>query len=147
MLTSADGIKNGEILLGPLVWQTTELFSIAGNPPIPDALLTPNLSRSMLSSMPASFIASLVACSPSWINLSAFFTSFGFKTVDGSKSFTSEAICAEKPSGSNIVMVSIPHSPATIASNAVSLSCPTPFIMPRPVTTTLFIVTPYISWV
>jgi hypothetical protein len=43
-LIKAEGIKNGDILLGPLSFKIIEFLSIAGNPPIPEAELTPNLS-------------------------------------------------------------------------------------------------------
>jgi len=44
MLTNDEGIKNGEIRLGPLFSQTMEFFSIFGKPPIPDADTIPHLS-------------------------------------------------------------------------------------------------------
>jgi len=41
-------------------------------------------------------------------------------TVEGSKSFTSPAICDANASGSKSVILSIPHSPAHIALKALS---------------------------
>jgi len=64
-LTSDEGMKNGEILRGPRVSQTTEFFSILGKPPIPDAEATPKVSLSKSSGRFASAIASLAALSPS----------------------------------------------------------------------------------
>ena len=137
-MTREEGMKKGEILLGPLVSQTTEFFSIFGNPPIPEADATPNLSMSTSSGSFASSIASFAAFSPSCINLSAFFASFASSTLSGSKFVISPAILTECFSVSNDSMVLIPHFPSTIAENALSLSSPREFIIPKPVTTILF---------
>ena len=88
-------MKKGEILLGPLVLQTTEFFSIFGSPPIPEALATPNLSLSKSSGSFASTIASFAAASPRCINLSAFFASLASKTVKGSNPTISPAMVTD----------------------------------------------------
>ena len=131
-------MKKGEILLGPFVSQTTEFFSIFGNPPIPEAEATPNLSISTSSGSFASSIASKAAFNPSCINLSAFFASFASSTESGSKSVISPAMLTECFSVSNISIFLIPHFPSMIAENALSLSSPRAFTIPNPVTTTLF---------
>ena len=43
IFTSADGMKNGEILFTPFSKYVIEFFSIFGKPPMPAAELTPNL--------------------------------------------------------------------------------------------------------
>ena len=142
ILTSADGIKKGEILLGPFVEHTIAFFSIFGSPPIPEAELTPNSSPSKLSNF-ASSIASAAAFKPSWINLSIFFTSLpSSTTLRGSKPLTSAAIWTGSLLASNEVTLPTPVLPPQIALKELSLSRPSAFIMPIPVTTTLFKISP-----
>ena len=63
IFTSAEGIKNGDIFLGPFSKHILEFFSMLGKPPIPAAELTPN-SFGSNSVKFASFIASLAAFKP-----------------------------------------------------------------------------------
>ena len=138
IFTSADGTKNGEILRGPRSKQILEFFSIFGKPPIPAAELIPNSSGSN-SLSPQSFIASSAATCPSTINLSSFFTSFGSTTLSGLKSLISAAICTGNSLGSNSVIFFTPVFPSQMALNELFASLPRAFIIPMPVTTTLFI--------
>ena len=138
ILTNDEGIKNGEIRLGPRFSQIMEFFSIFGSPPIPEAEEIPNRSILTSSLKFASSIASLAALMPSWINRSAFLTSLASITSLGLKPTISPAILTENFCASKSSISLIPHLPSTMAENAVSLSFPTLLIIPKPVTTTRF---------
>src|SRR5262249_1024616 len=58
-----------------------------------------------------------------------------------SNPFTSPAICVENALASNLVMRAMPERPALIASQEADKPIPTGEMMPRPVTTTLRLLT------
>ena len=89
MLIIEPGTKKGEILFGPFSFNTREFFSIVSNPPMPEPMETPILSKSCSSKLiPESLIASAVAANPNWIKGSSLRESLGSIFSFLSKSLT-----------------------------------------------------------
>src|SRR5438105_5806608 len=73
--------------------------------------------------------------------------SFADRYCATSKFFTSPAICVGKPLASKRVMPVMPERPATIALHASLSPMPTGETMPKPVTTTLRLLTLHLKFV
>ena len=106
------GMRNGEILDGPLSTNTLHWSSRVRSPPMPLPTRTP--TRSAFAGVifsPASSIASRAAATPKWTKRSILRLSLRSIHLVTSKPLTSAAIWTSKSVGSKCVILPIPETP------------------------------------
>ena len=137
MFTMSDGMKNGEIRLGPFSRSTRCHSRMDRMPPIPEPTRAPARVGSIWEkSTLASSTASTPAASAYWMKRSSFLSSFFSITFSGSKPLTSAAILASRRLGSNRVMGPTPDRPSQMARQYSGTEFPRGVTAPSPVTTT-----------
>ena len=142
-LMIADGMKNGEIRLGPPLSSASCSRSMVLNPPMPEPMKTPTSGAlSAVIARRESSIANCAAATAYWMKTSIFLTSFLSTNCSGSKSLTSAAICAAKAEASNLVIRVTPLVPASSACQLAAVPIPSDDTSPIPVTTTRLVKRP-----